>query len=156
MLPWNGLLKGHHTLLILTKKVTAEPSTAEDGLSQIESLDRELSKCFKDRFVLHANLTRSLVSFLANKTRAIYRWYKYKEAFSAPLIEYLFHKYGITSGRILDPFAGSGTTLFVAASMGMDAEGIEILPIGQQIISSRRLLESEFTPDDFAALERWL
>lgn len=143
-------------MLVLTKKATAEAPTAKEELSQIESLDRELSRCFKDKFVLQANLTRSLVSFQANKARAVYRWYKYKEAFSAPLIEYLFHKYGIISGKILDPFAGSGTTLFVASSMGIDAEGIEILPIGQQIISSRRLLESEFTTGDFAALNRWL
>jgi DNA modification methylase len=143
-------------LLVLTKKALAKPSTAAEELSQIESLDRDFYKRFEDKFILHANLTRSLVSFQANKARAVYRWYKYKEAFSAPLIEYLFHKYGITSGKILDPFAGSGTTLFVAASMGMDGDGIEILPIGQQIISSRRLLESRFSTDDFAALNRWL
>ena len=143
-------------MLVITKKEAAKSFTTREGLSQIESLDRELHKNFQGKFVLHSSLTRSLVSFQANKTRAAYRWYKYKEAFSAPLIEYLFHKYRITSGRVLDPFAGSGTTLFVAASLGIDAEGIEILPIGQQIIASRRLLEAEFTTDDFATLERWL
>lgn len=143
-------------MLVLTKKVTAKPFTAKEELSQIERLDRELYRRFKDKFALHSNLTRSLVSFQANKTRALYRWYKYKEAFSASLIEYLFHKYGITSGKILDPFAGSGTALFAAASMGIDADGIEILPIGQQITTTRRLLESGFTTDDFAALDRWL
>jgi DNA modification methylase len=143
-------------LLVLMKKATAKPFTAKEELSQIERLDRELYKRFKDKLVLHSNLTRSLVSFQANKTRPVYRWYKYKEAFSASLIEYLFHKYEIMSGRILDPFAGSGTTLFVAASIGIKAEGIEILPIGQQITTTRRLLDSEFTTDDFAALDRWL
>lgn len=143
-------------MLVLTKQATAKPFTAKDELSQIEYLDRELYKCFKDKFVLHSYLTRSLVSFQANKTRAVYRWYKYKEAFSASLIEYLFGKYGITSGKILDPFAGSGTALFVATSMGIHADGIEILPIGQQITTTRRLLESEFTSDDFATLAHWL
>ncbi len=143
-------------MLVLTKKTTAKSFTAKDELSQIEDLNHELYRRFKDKFVLHSNLTRSLVSFQANKTRAVYRWYKYKEAFSASLIEYLFHKYGITSGKILDPFTGSGTALFVAASMGIDAEGIEILPIGQQITNTRHSLESEFTIDDFAALDRWL
>lgn len=143
-------------MLVLTKQATATPLTAKVALSQIESLDRELYKRFKDKFVIHPNLTRSLVSFQANKTRAVYRWYKYKEAFSASLIEYLFHKYAITSGRVLDPFAGSGTALFVAASMGIDAEGIEVLPIGQQIATTRRLLESELTSDVLASLDRWL
>jgi DNA modification methylase len=134
----------------------AKPFAANEALTHIERLDRELYQHFKDQFILHSYLTRTLVSFQANKTRAVYRWYKYKEAFSASLIEYLFHQYGITSGFILDPFAGSGTALFVAASMGIKAEGIELLPIGQQIITTRRCLESEFTTDDFAALARWL
>ena len=32
------------------------------------------------------------------------------------------------TGPVLDPFAGSGTSLFVAAEMGLDAVGIELLP----------------------------
>jgi DNA modification methylase len=143
-------------LLVLSKSAKTIPLTPEEAFRQIERLDRELYEHFKDKFALHSNLTRSLVSFQANKNRAVYRWYKYKEAFSASLAEYLLHKYGIISGTILDPFAGSGTALFVAASMGIDAEGIELLPIGQQVITTRRLLESEFIADDFATLERWL
>jgi DNA modification methylase len=143
-------------LLALTKTDEIASSTPLEALAQIERLDQALSRRFKDKLELHSHLTRSLVSFQANKTRAVYRWYKYKEAFSASLIEYLLHKYGLTSGTLLDPFAGSGTALFVATSMGMNAEGIELLPIGQQLILTRRLLESEFAPDDFAGLEGWL
>ena len=58
-------------------------------------------------------------------------------------------------GKILDPFAGSGTALFTASAMGMDADGIELLPIGQQIISTKKLIESEFTSGDFDELQRW-
>lgn len=101
------------------------------------------------------SLTRSLVSFQANKSRAIYRWYKYKEAFSAPLIENLLMNYAPVASKLLDPFAGSGTSLFVARELGIQAEGIELLPIGQQIISTRRILEDEFTADDIATLRHW-
>jgi hypothetical protein len=96
-----------------------------------------------------------VVSFQANKNRPVYRWYKYKEAFSACLVEHLLQKYGISEGIILDPFAGSGTALFVASEAGIDADGIEVLPIGQQIIATKKLLESEFTPEDFESLRRW-
>lgn len=89
------------------------------ALSEIEALDRPLAQHFKSKFVLQPALTRSLVSFQANKTRPVYRWYKYKEAFSASLIEYLFGRYNISSGQVLDPFAGSGTTLFAASEMGI-------------------------------------
>ncbi len=127
----------------------------ENGINEIERLDAELEEHFKSVFHVQTSLTRSLVSFQANKTRPIYRWYKYKEGFSASLVEYFFQKYNVSSGKIFDPFAGSGTALFTASAMGLDADGIELLPIGQQIITTKRLIENEFTPDDFTELKRW-
>lgn len=124
-------------------------------LSAIEDLDRRLLLHFHDKVKVKNSLTRQLVSFQANKTRASYRWFKYKEAFSATLVEYLLGQYGIASGKVLDPFAGIGTTLFAASDVGMDADGIELLPIGQQIIDTRLCLEREFTPDDFFTLKMW-
>ncbi|MBI2486717.1 MAG: site-specific DNA-methyltransferase [Deltaproteobacteria bacterium] len=125
------------------------------AFSEIEHLNHQLFQHFHGKFVVQPSLTRSHVSFQANKTRPIYRWYKYKEAFSASLVEYLLHEYGIIKGKILDPFAGSGTTLFAAGKLGINADGIELLPIGQQIIATKKLLESEFTPEDFEDLKRW-
>lgn len=125
------------------------------GISEIEQLDAELESYFKSKFHVQLSLTRSLVSFQANKNRPVYRWYKYKEGFSASLVEHFFQKYGVAKGKILDPFAGSGTALFTASATGLDADGIELLQIGQQIISTKRLLESEFTSDDFDELQRW-
>jgi DNA modification methylase len=126
------------------------------GLSEIEQLDIELESHFKSKLHVESSLTRSLVSFQANKNRPVYRWYKYKEGFSASLVEHFFQKYDVAKGKILDPFAGSGTALFTASAMGLDADGIELLKIGQQIISTKRLLESEFTADDFDELQRWV
>lgn len=125
------------------------------SLDAIERLDKELQEHFRSKLQLGPSLTRALVSFQANKARPVYRWYKYKEAFSAALVEHLLQKYGITGGRILDPFAGSGTALFAASALGLDCDGIELLPIGQQIIATKRLLETEFTTEDFQTLRNW-
>ncbi len=125
------------------------------ALEEINAIDRNLFQHFYSKIKIQPVLTRQLVSFQANKSRATYRWYKYKEAFSASLIEYLLEKYGICSGRMLDPFAGSGTALFVASEAGMDADGIELLPIGQQIIFARKCLEGEFSKNDFATIKGW-
>jgi DNA modification methylase len=137
------------------KTLKAPPVTAEGGIKEIDRLDRELARRLEDRLIVQPSLTRSLVSFQANKSRAVYRWYKYKEAFSASLIEHLLARYATTAEKILDPFAGSGTTLFVASARGICAEGIELLPIGQQIVRAREVLENEFTKDDLETVRRW-
>jgi len=127
-----------------------------NALREIDHLDKQLQSHFQGKFVIQPSLTRLLVSFQANKTRPIYRWYKYKEAFSASLVELLCQKSGITEGKVLDPFAGSGTALFATSDIGIDADGIELLPIGQQIIDTKKILDAEFTPDDFTRLKTWL
>ncbi len=127
-----------------------------NALKEIDNLDKELQHHFQAKFLIQPALTRLLVSSQANKTRPIYRWYKYKEAFSASLVELLFQRYGFNQGRILDPFAGSGTALFAASGLGLNADGIELLPIGQQIIETKKVLDAGFTFDDLVRLKTWL
>ena len=124
-------------------------------LDDLQELDCTLQQHFKGRLILQPALKRSLVSFQANKARPRYRWYKYKEAFSAALVEYLLQQYRVTAGQLLDPFAGSGTALFAASTAAIDADGIELLPIGQQIVATRRLIEVDFTAEDLQRLSRW-
>lgn len=140
----------------LSEKKVRPASLPTPAVAEINRLDQALLLRFKDRMRLDLSLSRSLVSFQANKTRSGYRWYKYKEAFSAALIESLLDRYKITSGRMLDPFAGSGTALFVASAAGLQTEGIELLPIGQQIILTRKLLEESFAETHAAKLRQWI
>jgi DNA modification methylase len=125
------------------------------SLAAIHQLDGELAQYFHAVFKREPHLSRAFVSFQANKELSSYRWYKYKEAFSAPLVEYLFTPYGIRQGRLLDPFAGSGTALFAAQSLGLDTHGIELLPIGQQIILARMCLERDVTNDNLERVTYW-
>jgi DNA modification methylase len=134
-----------------TQKLPAIPSSFSEKIAQ---LDLELMQHFADKMVVQNSLTRSLVSFQANKNKPVHRWYKYKEAFSAPLVENLFQQFKVR-GKILDPFAGSGTALFVASELGNTAEGIELLSIGQQIIWTKKILEANFTAADIERLKTW-
>ena len=134
------------------KKVTDQTQLREE----ITELDKSLEQNFSDRLEVCRDLSRVLVSFQGNKSRPSYRWYKYKEGFSASLIDYFLNENDLNSGTILDPFAGSGTTLFVASERGLQAEGVELLPICQQIIKKREILETKLTEQDIAALQNFI
>ena len=137
-------------------KSEIQPETAE-LCDKIVALDAELAEDFKTQFSVVPFLSRKVVSFQGNKGKPAYSWYKYKEAFSAGLVEYFLGSYvGRMSGKVLDPFAGIGTTLFAASSEGIPADGIELLPIGQEIIRARLLSERELTSNDIATLEGWI
>jgi DNA modification methylase len=116
--------------------------------------ERELR--YKNIIVGDKNLSRQLVSFQANKQRPVYRWYKFKEGFSAGLIYYLFNKYNVVSGDILDPFAGAGTALFASKEMNLNPHGIELLPIGQEIIRTRNLVEKGLSKETIKRIRSWI
>ena len=89
---------------------------------------------FADRIYTDLSLSRKLVSYQGNKNVPGLRWLKYKEGFSADLVEGLL---GATSAKsLLDPFAGSGTAPLTAGSLGIEATGIEIMPVGHLLARS--------------------
>jgi DNA modification methylase len=112
-------------------------------LEAIRQLETELTARYKATLCVNADLNRTLVSFQANKRENGYRWFKYKEGFSANLVRYILRRVGIESGRLIDPFAGSGAALFAACAAGLDTEGIELLPVGREIIRARQLCATE-------------
>jgi len=93
-----------------------------------------------DRFETAYNLNRKVVSFQANKDEPIYRWFKYKEGFSSTLVKYFLTKYAKKPGKLLDPFAGAGTTLFAGQELGWNSYGVEILPVGVFVMETRDAL----------------
>jgi hypothetical protein len=106
-------------------------------LERIKAAEAALTHRFAEKLRLNPDLDRALVSFQANKAKVGHRWCKYREGFSAELVRYIIERTGIARGTILDPFAGSGTALFVAAELGLNAIGIELLPCSAEIIEVR-------------------
>jgi DNA modification methylase len=146
-------------VLTLERDVEEEVAFAGVGdsraLEEIHELNAEFEHRYQDKLSLQPSLSRSLVSFQANKGRAVYRWFKYKEAFSAGLVEYLLNQHRVSAGLLLDPFAGIGTALFAAGALGMRAEGIELLPIGQCVIAAKQLMDWQLQPGDVETIAQW-
>jgi DNA modification methylase len=92
----------------------------------------------KDKLEVAFNLSRKVVSFQANKDEPFYRWFKYKEGFSSSIVKYFLEEYCPKDGKVLDPFAGAGTTLFAANEAGCNGYGIELLPVGIFAMQTRQ------------------
>lgn len=125
-----------------------------DALETLTLGNAALEARYADKLSINPRLSRSLVSFQANKTKPVSRWFKYKEGFSEALVSYLLGKLNIDRGCILDPFAGTGTALFGAAERGLHSVGIELLPIGGEIMQVRQLLHGQ-ERELQAVIHRW-
>ena len=108
------------------------------ALGQVPRIERQkLEGAYRNLIEVNTSLDRKLVSFQANKHIPFYNWFAYKEGFSYQMVKMFIKDYRKNSGKLLDPFSGSGTTLFAANEMGFDSLGIELLPIGEFILNTR-------------------
>src|SRR5215510_14631374 len=60
------------------------------------------------------------------RTKHVHRLHPYLGKFVPQLVEALLGRYVRPGGRVLDPFAGSGTTLVQCLESGYDAVGIDV------------------------------
>jgi hypothetical protein len=83
------------------------------------------------------------------RTKHVHRLHPYLGKFIPQLVEELLRRHVPTGGRVLDPFAGSGTTLVQALESGHDATGVDIAAFNCLLmrVKTRRynlfMLESE-------------
>ena len=69
------------------------------------------------------------------RTKHVHRLHPYLGKFVPQLVEALLERYVRPGGRVLDPFAGSGTTLVQALESGYDAVGADIAAFNALLIS---------------------
>jgi tRNA G10 N-methylase Trm11 len=68
--------------------------------------------------------------------------------FPESLVEAVINEYTTPGQRVLDPFAGYGTTLVVAERMGRRAIGVELLPQRADLIRTRVAADAEVVTGD--------
>jgi hypothetical protein len=64
------------------------------------------------------------------KEKPIHRWYIFPHSFAGELVHALIKEWNLTQNdRILDPFAGAGTTVLAAKETGIPATGYDLCPL---------------------------
>ena len=118
-----------------------ETPVTDERLEEIERQSAALKRSFVAQLQSDPELCRAVVSFGDSKTAPQYRWFKFREAFSPHLVTGNLESLS-AQGRVLDPFAGSGTTLFAATHAGWNATGIEVLPVGRFLVKARQIAQN--------------
>ena len=83
-------------------------------------------------------------TFTDNMSLPVHRWFKYSAGFSAEWVENIIIKY--SKGKdlhVLDPFAGSGTTLFASEHAGVLGLGVETHPFVSEIVRCKLLWRTD-------------
>ncbi len=146
-------------------QIATEAVTENNFYMEATDCITELEKKYQKLLIVNTDLDRTLVSFQANKSEPIYRWFHYREGFSKQLIEYILDKLGAKNGeRLLDPFAGTGAAPFVAENYkNMQGIAIELMPVGAFFIKCRNVFAGltakqiiKFAKDALEKREEWL
>src|SRR6476646_9941005 len=69
------------------------------------------------------------------RTKHVHRLHPYHGKFIPQLVEVLLDRYFTRGARVLDPFAGSGTTLVQALESGCNATGVEVAAFNCLLVS---------------------
>jgi 16S rRNA G966 N2-methylase RsmD len=75
--------------------------------------------------------------FAGGHGEPLHDWYPYLEGYSPAYVATILHQYGGESRRVLDPFAGTGTTPVTAVMLGLDAAYAELNPLCQTISAAK-------------------
>lgn len=78
------------------------------------------------------------INFSSNMSLPIHRWFRYSAGFSAEWVESIVKAAGDPGKvRVLDPFAGSGTTLLVAQQAGAESLGLDSHPFVARVAKAK-------------------
>lgn len=91
-------------------------------------------------------------TFTDNMRLPVHRWFRYSAGFSAEWAEAVINDHGGNDCAVLDPFAGSGTTLIAAEKCGAAAFGFESHPFVHRIAEAKLSWSSDV--DTFVAAAR--
>jgi hypothetical protein len=78
------------------------------------------------------------------RTKHVHRLHPYLGKFVPQLVEALLARYVAPGGKVLDPFAGSGTTLVQSLESGYDATGVDVAAFNCLLMGVKTARYNEF------------
>src|SRR4051812_26028315 len=81
------------------------------------------------------------------RTKHVHRLHPYLGKYIPQLVEELFRRHVPARGRVLDPFAGSGTTLVQALESGLDSTGVDIAAFNCLLMRVKTTAHAPFVLD---------
>jgi tRNA G10 N-methylase Trm11 len=78
-------------------------------------------------------------TFSGGRGGTLHDWYPYLEGYSPAFVTTILKQYGSDVTRLLDPFAGAGTTPVTAVEMGLDACYAEVNPLCRAVTDAKLL-----------------
>lgn len=125
-----------------------------------ETARRALEKKYTPLLEVTQKFDRRSVSYQLSKKNPLHSWLKYKEGFSAELVNILLDEMNVAPGdTIMDSFMGSGTTALVCQMRGINSVGYDIMPFSGDAIRAKSnvprydLAELETLIEDFRSLK---
>ena len=110
-----------------------------------DETERQLLEAkYAPKLEITEKFNRQSVSYQLSKRDILHRWLKYKEGFSATLVNLLLDEMGALPGDlVMDPFMGSGTTALVCKMRGIDSIGYDVMPICNISLEAKAACKSD-------------
>jgi tRNA G10 N-methylase Trm11 len=102
------------------------------------SINQVVKRLIKKNLKEDDNISAKDVTFAGSKEIPFQRWYPFIEGYSPDFVLSLINYYNLKNNKkIFDPFAGTGTTIFAADTIGINTIYSEINPLLQFLIQTK-------------------
>lgn len=106
-----------------------------DTKEKIADQTREISRpgFFEQKYGSNGVLNK-----VFNADAAVHNWYRFVLSFPPHVVRDYLASFGAQPGQsVLDPFCGTGTTLIEAKKLGLNAVGVEAIPVSHLMASTK-------------------
>lgn len=99
------------------------------------SLPGQLPLEYDDGLPLSVKRLTNTTAFIDNMSLPVHGWFRYSAGFSAEWVQKVIRDVG--ASKVVDPFAGSGTTLLAAESEGVECIGVDVHPFVARVAAAK-------------------